>query len=140
MTLTYKYKTIERPELPDIKAPSIPIRIIAESNGTSFDTLALIDSGADVSAITKDIAEIFNLNLNVPETTSIGIGGKVRSKETTMNIRVGHGSETYTFRVPVMVILDHIDFNILLGRKGFFDKFKIEFDQDKQKVSLKRNS
>jgi hypothetical protein len=139
MTLTYKYKTIERPEMPDIKSPSIPIRIIAESGGTSFDTLALIDSGADLSVVTKDIAEVLNLNLNVPETTSIGIGGKVRSKETTMNIKVGHDSETYTFRIPVMVVLGHIDFSVLLGRKGFFDKFKVEFNQSKLRVTLTRN-
>ena len=138
MTLKYRYRKVPRSNKTNDKTPSIPMTL--SGSATKFDFTVLIDSGADVSAITKDIAEILNLNLNVPETTSIGIGGKVRSKETTMNIRVGHGSETYTFRVPVMVILDHIDFNILLGRKGFFDKFKIEFDQDKQKVSLKRNS
>ncbi|MGV8141331.1 MAG: retropepsin-like aspartic protease [Candidatus Woesearchaeota archaeon] len=140
MTLSYKYKIVERRDLPDIKSPSIPIRIIAESGGTSFDTLALIDSGADLSVITKDIAEVLNLNLDVKETTSIGIGGKVRSKETTMNIRIGHDSESYTLRIPVMVVLDHIDFSVLLGRKGFFDKFKIEFDQRNEKVLLKKNN
>lgn len=139
MALKYKYKTIERPGLPDIKSPSIPIRLVAESGGISFDTLALLDSGADLSVVTKDIAEALNLNLDVKETTSIGIGGKVKSKETTMGIRVGHGSETYTFRIPVMVVFDHIDFSVLLGRKGFFEKFKIEFDQRNLKVFLKRN-
>jgi hypothetical protein len=39
-----------------------------------------------------------------------------------------------------MVVLDHIDFNVLLGRKGFFEKFKIEFNQSRLRVILTRNN
>ncbi len=36
------------------------------------------------------------------------------------------------------VVLDAYDFPLLLGRTGFFDKFIIAFDQQEEKVMLKR--
>lgn len=41
-------------------------------------------------------------------------------------------------RLPVQVILGDTKIPILLGRKGFFNKFKIIFDQANEKVSLKK--
>lgn len=135
MTIYFKYKTVKRPDNTEVKTPSIPILLEGKEK---FETIALLDSGADISAISLSIAEILGLDLNNEKTSAYGIGGRVDSIETRVNITIEKGHEHYTFQIPVKVILGDYDFPILLGRAGFFDKFVISFDQNQEKVSLKR--
>lgn len=137
MTITFRYKTVKRPDGTPVKTPSIPIILKGKEN---FETVALLDSGADISAIPKNVAEILGLKLDGKRTPAYGIGGKVNSIETKMNIVVEKGHEHYLFEIPVKAILDDYDFPILLGRAGFFNKFKITFDESKEKILLKRIS
>ena len=136
MTLNFRYKIIKRPDGTESKTPSIPITLIGTS--TRFDSIALIDSGADISAIPKDIAELLGININKEITQAFGIGGKVDSVESKMNIIVEKGHEHYPLELPVKIILGEYDFPILLGREGFFDNFIISFYQEDKKVSLKK--
>lgn len=135
MTLTFKYKGVKRPDGTEVKTPSIPITI---SRKETLDTIGLIDSGADISAISKDMAEVIGLDMEGEVTSAFGIGGKVDSIETTMNIEMSKAHEQYRFSIPVKIILDHFEFPLLLGRAGFFDKFKITFSQKEEKVILKK--
>jgi len=135
MTISFRYKTITRPDGTKVKAPSIPISLKGKE---FFDTLALLDSGADVSAIPKSIAEILSLDLTGKKEEAFGIGGKVDCVETKVNLTVEKGHERYSFLIPIKVILDKTDFPMLLGRAGFFNKFIISFDEEHQKVSLKK--
>ncbi|MDP1695938.1 MAG: hypothetical protein Q8L29_03425 [archaeon] len=134
--ITFRYKKVIRPDKSEVKSPSIPITIIGKL--MRFDVVALLDSGADVSAIPKDIAELLGLDLDKKIESAYGIGGKVDSIQTTMNIILEKGHEHYSFNIPVKVILDSYEFPVLLGRAGFFDKFVISFDQKNEKVSLKK--
>jgi hypothetical protein len=136
MTITFRYKSVKRPDGTEVKTPSIPILLSGKEN---FETIALVDSGADISAIPRDLAEILGLDLTKEKSSAYGIGGKVNSVETTVNITIERGHEHYAFRIPVKVILDDFDFPMLLGREGFFDKFTISFDQAHEKFSLKAN-
>ncbi|MBM3234362.1 hypothetical protein FJZ19_04700 [Candidatus Pacearchaeota archaeon] len=135
MTLSFKYKVVKRPDGTEVKTPSIPITLFGQ---TRFDSIALLDSGADISAIPKDIAEILGININAKSEPSFGIGGKVDSIESKMRIAVEKGHENYMLTIPVKVILGDYDFPILLGRAGFFDEFVISFFQKEQKVTLKK--
>ena len=137
MTITFRYKSVKRPDGSLVKTPSIPITIIGKE---SFDTIALLDSGADISAIPKSIAELLGLNLKSNVVFAYGIGGKVRSIETIIRILFQKGHEKYSFNLPVKVILDDYNFPILLGRSGFFNEFVIIFDQENEKVLLKRRA
>ena len=100
-----------------------------------------MDSGADNSVVPKDVAELLELDLNKPKEEARGIGGKVPSVQTSMNIELKRSHEAYSFRIPVKVILkDEIDeMPILLGRAGFFDKFIVTFNQKEERIILKRN-
>lgn len=135
MTITFRYKSVKRPDGTLVKTPSIPLTFIGKE---SFDTVALLDSGADISAMPKDIAEILGLNLRGKVSFAYGIGGKARCVETKVTILIAKGHESYRFTIPMKVILDKYDFPILLGRAGFFDKFVITFDQQEKKVLLKK--
>jgi len=137
MTLSFKYKTVNRPDGSESRTPSVPITLIGK---TRFDSIALLDSGADISAIPKDIAEILGLDINGPHDFAFGIGGKVESVDSKINISIEKGHEHYNLTIPVKVILGDYNFPILLGREGFFDEFVVSFHQKEQKVSLKKVS
>ncbi len=137
MTITFRYKTVNRPDGTEVKTPSIPVVLKGKE---SIETIALLDSGADISAIPRDIAEIIGLDLKGKTTPSFGIGGKVDSVETRMRITVSKGHERYSFQIPVKVILGKFDFPVLLGRVGFFSKFIISFDEAGERVKLKRTT
>ena len=107
MTLSFNYKSVKRPDGTEVKIPSIPILIHGEEN---IDTIGLLDSGADISAISKDFAELLGLNLKGKKSPAWGIGGKVDAVDTKMNITIEKGHEHYNFQIPVKVILDDYDF------------------------------
>lgn len=126
MPIVFRYKSVKRPDGSFVKAPLIPVTFIGKE---SFDTVALIDSGADISAMPRETAEILGLNIKGDLSNAYGICGKVSSVQTTTTIRIHKGHEDYRLPLPVKVILDNYDFPILLGRLGFFDNFAITFDQ-----------
>lgn len=141
MVLSFKYKAIKRDNIVRM-SPTIPVTLCGPA-ATKVDVAALIDSGADLSVIPQDIAELLNLDLSGETLVSKGIGGAVDVKMTTMKVQVNNGIRTVPFfEVPVQVILGDKGKNIppIMGREGFFNKFKITFDQSLQRVYLKPQS
>ena len=133
MALSFHYKTVRRPDGTEVKTPSIPVLL-----GGKLKTVALLDSGADISAMPFAMAELLELDLSAEKSSAYGIGGTVESISSKMSVLVEKGHEKYAFQIPVKVILGKFDFPVLLGRAGFFDKFVISFDQGNERVSLKR--
>ena len=132
---------MKRPNDITIKSPSIPITIWG--TGQRYEFVALIDSGADVCVIPRDVAELLGLDLSGKKEEARGIGGKVSAVQTTIHLELGKPHERYTINsLPVKVILDKGDEEIpvLLGRAAFFDKFMITFNQKEERVTLKANS
>ena len=139
MSLTFKYKKIERPPPAGMAyVPYIPLTFTGPN--TSIEVMALLDSGADVSAIPKDVAEILGIPLDGKREEIGGIGGKVGAIESSVNVLVQGSHERYQFNMKVKVILDEHDskFPIILGRLGFFDKFDITFVERHRKVVLRK--
>ncbi|PIN89346.1 hypothetical protein COU60_04305 [Candidatus Pacearchaeota archaeon CG10_big_fil_rev_8_21_14_0_10_34_76] len=139
MAITFKYKSIKRPGGNIVKTPSIPITLHGNSE-INIEVIALLDTGADLSVIPQDIAELLNIDLTGEKDKSRGIGGEVNIINTKISINLKKGHESYDFEIPVQVILGDGKIPVILGRKGFFDKFKITFDQANEKVSLKRHT
>lgn len=135
MTLSFRYKTLTRPDGTPVRTPSIPVLL---SGREKLETVALLDSGADISVIPRAIAEILGLDLKGTAEKAYGIGGPVDSIEAMVNVTVERGHERHSFQIPVKVIMGNYDLPVLLGRSGFFDRFVITFNQPKEKVFLKR--
>jgi hypothetical protein len=135
MTLSFKYKSVKRPDGTEVKTPSIPVILKWKQQ---LDTIALLDSGADISAMPSAIAEILGCDLSGKKSSAFGIGGKVDAVDTKVSVFVGKAHECYEFQIPVKVIFGDYEFPILLGRAGFFENFIISFDQANGKVSLKK--
>lgn len=111
---------------------------------TSFQFIGLLDSGADFSVIPQDVAELLGLKLTGQKEKVRGIGGWIESVNENVFISVSKGHENYSFKLLVKVILGTPeqtgDIPIILGRNGFFNLFKITFDQANERVSLKWNN
>jgi hypothetical protein len=136
MTMHFRYKRTNRPDGTIVKTPSLPVTIIGEKN--SVDTIAIIDSGADISVIPEGMAEILDLDLSGKTQTAFGIGGEVETVERRINIMIEKGHECYRLNIPVKIVLGKYDFPPLLGRAGFFDEFIINFSEGKERFSLKK--
>ena len=131
--MNFKYRLVKRPGNNKVRTPSIPIII-----ENKIKTLALIDSGADMPLISKNFAEILGIDMNKNISNSYGISGKIDSIESKINITINKGNENYNFDIPIKIILSDYDFPVLLGRFSFFDEFIISFNQNKERVSLKK--
>lgn len=137
MAITFKYKLIERPPpLNPTRSPSIPITLAGPKD--SVDVVALVDSGADTSAIPSGIAEILGLDLSGKRENIIGIGGKSPAVKTSLTITIQKGHERYSFPMKVYVLLEAEDFPILLGRQDFFENFDITFRDKDRRLILRK--
>jgi predicted aspartyl protease len=121
MVLTYRYKIVdERPIAGETRTPLIPLTLKGDF---AIDTTGIPDSGADYTAIPLSLAEAIGIDLSGKSEECIGIGGRVKSKESELLIELGNAHERYRFTIPVKVILDTYEFPILLGREGFLINF-----------------
>lgn len=137
MTLTFNYKRVRRPNGIEVKSPMVPV--ILSGKGIKYQFMALLDSGADISVIPKDVAELLGLDLSGKREETRGLGSLLPAVSSTISIQIEKGHEHYEFEIPVKVILENNDMEIpvILGRTGFFSKFIITFDQKEEKVMLK---
>ena len=135
--MSFKYKSIKRPDGNLVKTPSVPVILAGRSN-IKIEFMALIDSGADLSVIPRDVADLLNINMDGKKDKSIGIGGEVEVINTNMIVNIKKGHEDYSLNVPVQVILGDNKMPIILGRAVFFDEFSITFDQIHDRISLKK--
>ncbi|OPY31274.1 MAG: Retroviral aspartyl protease [Methanomassiliicoccales archaeon PtaU1.Bin124] len=120
-----------------MKRPMIPVTL--SNNGEAFEIIGLLDSGADFTAFTKEIAETLNMDLSGPREKAIGVGGEIETVRSKVTISIGKGHEHYSMTVPVKVLLiENSTTPPLLGREGFFDEFRITFEERNKKVYLKK--
>lgn len=140
---TGKKRPVPRPRI-EIVFRKYPDAYDKEKN-PEFRTSGLVDSGADISFIPKQIADI--LQLDRDEKT------KKKSKSAS--------EEFYTYRANVYLeviykgrrvgidsvevaipekdkLEGEVEHRVLLGRQGLFDKYEIIFNQDEKTVTLRR--
>lgn len=111
-------------------------------NGSErLEQYALVDSGADMSAIDCKLAKKLGLDLGGKRIQSYTASGIIESVISHVDVDVGKGHEHYSFNIPIRVLMTADDYvsPTLLGRMGFFDKFRITFDESNQKLSMKTN-
>ena len=137
MVYVFKYKQINRPDpLLPAQEPVIPITLVGPSE--SIETYGLLDSGADISAIPEPLADILGLPKTGKRDKVIGINGNasVIASRAKLILRGVHQQET--FDLPVNIIVsEKADFNFIIGRAGFFNRFEITFNEAHKKMVLK---
>ena len=134
--MMFRYKSIKRPNGPPIKSPSIPVTIIGPKE--SLELIALVDSGADISVIPKEVAEVLGLDLSGEIQPALGVGGSIKTVPSHVSLVVERGHERYRLNIPIKVALDQQDIPPILGRTGFFEEFEITFNELEEKIYLKK--
>ena len=139
MSMVFRYLDTPNPDGTLYKRPFI---LAVFSNGDQkMELYALVDSGADMSAIDYRRAEKLGMDLSSPKVSTYGVAGNIDSVISNVDIEVARGHERYTINVPIRVLYPKSETlsHTIIGRKGFFDRFRITFDEANQKVTMKSN-
>lgn len=108
--------------------PIIPLRLINSKNNKGVKIDALIDSGADATVFAAEFGRAIGINVGIGEKAQLsGLGGKVINVYFHEVILEVGGNKIkslvgFTYAKGIAAIL---------GQIGFFDKFKVSFDQAK---------
>ena len=94
---------------------------------------ALLDSGATISIFGKEVAETLGIEVERGEKTILGgVGGRIVGYVHKLRLRVA-GKD---FVCPIVFSREYlVSFN-LLGREEFFKRFRIIFEEKKNRLKL----
>lgn len=99
------------------------------------EVLMVVDSGAEVSLISKKLGEELGFSVAYGEKIEIGqgVGGEIEYVNRMVDMSIaGH-----TFKAPVAWILSDVgDTPLLLGREVVFDSFDIKFIQAEERIEF----
>lgn len=115
-----------------ILRPIIPISIQYQDKKVRYE--ALIDSGADFSILPLDLAKVLGIDSeNSKEILFTGIDGDlVRGKIVEVNLIISD----FGYKTKIVFAEIHGTSGIL-GQLGFFDKFIVKFDLQKEDLEIK---
>ncbi len=137
MTLIFRYKLFKPTGGQERKRPLLPVTF---TNGDqSFETVGLLDSGADFVTMSREMAEALGIDLDGKKGECSTPSGTAACVIKKVNMGVTDGHESYSLTVPVSVVLvKEFGSPPILGRIGFFDEFEVTINQRKEKIWLKK--
>lgn len=111
--------------------PVIPLSL--EFGAEKKEFFALVDSGATVSIFRSEVAESLGINIEKGKEIYLGgVGGRIKGFLHRLKIEVA-GKK---FVCPIVFSRDYlVSFN-LLGREGFFKRFRITFEEKKNYLKV----
>lgn len=113
-----------------------PNAVVTITKGkTSVEFNMLVDSGSDISTIPKSAGDKLGLKIKEGETISTieGVGGAISVVHRGLSLTIGDVSFPATL---AWAFTD--DIPLILGREDVFDRFHIEFLQDKEIVRFSK--
>ena len=132
MTLSYKFKKFKLENGTLAKRPIVDI--ILKNDDKYLEFGAILDSGSDLTTIPKAAAEYLGLKANEKEIEMVGYKGtgKVRQSRVTIIFKgkVQRQEETL-HNVPVAIMQDPEEEDVIIGTNGVFEHFKIIFNDTK---------
>ncbi len=117
------------------------IPIVLSHYEKHLTTIALLDSGSDITIIPLEVAEYLGLPLGKKEYEGKGVGTIVKTVITNVNITITDGKNTVCLRnAPVDVYIPQTKedgFNeIIIGRMPVFREFEITFKENQKRVEM----
>ena len=116
-----------------LKKPMLEVEV--SYNDKSFTQVAIIDSGADITVMSAEVAEAIGIDRTVCEKKFVsGIGGSPQEGflcDIDLKVEKISGSVT----LPVLFV-PGLQFNYLLGQYGFFEQFRVKFEKDRDIFAL----
>ncbi len=133
MSFSFRYKSAQLNSGKYISRPIIPLIIGKER----LNIFGILDSGSDITIIPKEIAEVMKIEYGDENEVSGISGVPVKAKEGKINIQFGKGREIYNFDIPILVP-EKEGLNLIIGRIGFFNQFKITFFEAERRIEFKK--
>jgi hypothetical protein len=151
--LHFRYKSIPRwtkdGKSIHVKKPAIEITLRKNSERKDQETNreirinALIDSGADYSFLPLEIANGLRLDIDKSENKILTIAGEVSVYTSKVFVEIPRAE-----KLPVPVGFVNVDIMpnevgqkfpqfVILGRKDFFEKFEVTFNEPGQLITLR---
>jgi len=114
------------------------VEIIVSEGGKTREYLALIDSGADVTMMSTEIADTFGIDWkHCRKSSAMGIsGGTQTSYLGSLDIAIKKIGEA----IHLPVLFTEANIPILLGQEGFFDHSRIRFEKDHDVFEITRSN
>lgn len=111
--------------------PIVPVTLVYQTKFVV--TSGLVDSGANISLFRPEVAAALSIQIKKGKEIELrGLGGKVKGYLHKIDFLVAGVS----FRSELVFLeKEMVNFN-LLGRKGFFERFQIHFDETSKNLSL----
>ena len=132
--MNFPYTTL--PGVPkDTKRPLVPIKFIHKDKST-LPILSLIDSGADYSYLTMEIAKLLEIDLsNIKFEKSFGINDSpFLCYPSKITIEIGG----HMLDIPVRFSNQlNTPFKCVLGQEDFFSKTRIVFERYKWNLDIR---
>lgn len=132
--MNFPYTTL--PGFPkDTKRPLIPVKFIYQDKST-LPILCLVDSGADYSYLTIEIADLLGINLRgIKPQKSFGING-LPFLCYPSKITIEIGGQRLDIPVHFSKELNQA-FPCILGQEDFFTKTRISFERYKWNLDIR---
>ncbi len=128
--MKFRYKKLRQ----GLLRPIIPVGV--SYRGKTITQEVLIDSGADICIFDAEIGEAIGIDIESGEVHEVGgVTGEKQpyfSHVVTMTV----GGWPYTIEVGFSRHLAKMGHG-LVGQKGFFEQFKVQFDLQKEEIELK---
>ncbi len=136
MTLTYKFKKFRLENGTQTKRPIVDIILRNDDKYLEFG--AILDSGSDLTTIPKAAADYLGLKADTKEIEMVGYKGTGKVRQSRVAIifkgKVQRQEETL-YNVPVAIMQDPEEEDVIIGTNGIFEHFKIIFN-DTKNISL----
>ena len=112
--------------------PAIPVTLL--SKGKRIEIYTIIDSGSEVSLFDKELAKRLGINYRLTKDIRYmgGVSGRLLVYVHQLDISIGGR----TFPCKIGFSDERTTSHNLLGRQGFFENFKITFDEKNKKIFL----
>ncbi|MBI4130416.1 aspartyl protease family protein [Candidatus Roizmanbacteria bacterium] len=107
------------------------LRLTVYANKLFVESSAILDSGASISLLRKDIADTLKIKIQTGRPIDLdGVGGRVKGYIHRLPIAIGGKS----LIIPIVFSYKFFASVNLLGRAGFFEQFTVCF-HEKEKIT-----
>ncbi len=121
-----------------VQMPRLPAFFINPRNGREILTLPLLDSGAAMTVINKQIAEALDIDVESGRKVECqGMGGTFYVYQHQLSVRVPGLKEQTSLKCGVT---QDLETDSVLGQDGFFDSYKITFQKYKDIFEVTRKT
>ncbi|MEX0678230.1 MAG: aspartyl protease family protein [Pirellulales bacterium] len=130
--------TPSQPGAAIIYRPVIPIRVIGFGADAVF--YGLLDTGADETLLTEEMAELVGMEVDASRTAIVtSASGEMSVSYGDVTLEVGRGRARYRWRTTAGVVKQPWR-EAILGHMGFLRYFDVTFFGETREVRLTRNA